>query len=218
MAGSWRAVRHPTSGPSRITTSRTPTDREARRTAGRSPHFAPARRLPPVEGRIPRGAGGRPWPGRRHPAPPRTVPSSPRGPAPPKTAGSARPWQGCCPNGRRARPDEASLHARRTEPVRNARGRRCGAGGWPGRVRSRQRFVSERRRAARRALGSGRAPPSGRHSSPSGSEAASARARLQSASWYLRLGIATKFRASSSSIRCCGVGLNRCSLSSPSKK
>ena len=162
--------------------------------------------------------GGRPRSGRHHPAPPRTVPSSPHGRGPPTAAGSARPWQGCCPNGPGpARTRRASAPAVRRACPEPGAGGATGAGG-PGRVRPRQRFVPERRRAARRALGSGRALPSGRHSSPSGSEAASARARLQSASWYLRLGIATKFRASSRSIRCCGVGLNRCSLSSPSKK
>ena len=38
-----------------------------------------------------------------------------------------------------------------------------------------------------------------------------ARAREQIASWCLRVGMLMKFRASSSSIRCCGVALNDCS-------
>ena len=47
---------------------------------------------------------------------------------------------------------------------------------------------------------------------------ASARARLHSASWNLFEGMAMKLRASSSSIRCCGVGLKSFSVSRPSKK
>ncbi len=47
---------------------------------------------------------------------------------------------------------------------------------------------------------------------------ASARARLQTASWCLRLGMLMKLRASSSSIRCCGVGLNARSSFMPLKK
>ena len=46
-----------------------------------------------------------------------------------------------------------------------------------------------------------------------------ARASEQIASWCLRVGMLMKFRASSSSIRCCGVALNDCSPPwMPSKK